>query len=155
MSLEKVKKVLKEYGLEDRLIVFDSGTETVEKAAEQIDCQPAEIAKSMAFEIEDRSILILAAGDIRIDNRKYKEEFGKKAKMIKKEDLLSKIGYPMGGVCPFDVNEGVEVYMDESLKKFNTLYPAGGTDNSVVKMKIEDLSKIIKPIKWIDVGKEV
>ena len=155
MSVEKVKAFLEKEGLKNRHREFEEGTETVEKATEQIGCLPSEIAKSMAFEIDDRSLLIVAAGDIRIDNKKYKEEFGKKAKMIKKEDLVERIGYPMGGVCPFEVKEDVEIYMDNSLKRFEKVYPAGGSENSVVELSLEELESLIKPIKWVELGKEV
>lgn len=155
MSVEKVKAFLEKEGLKNRHREFEEGTETVEKATEQIGCLPSEIAKSMAFEIDDRSLLIVAAGDIRIDNKKYKEEFGKKAKMIKKEDLMERIGYPMGGVCPFEVKEDVEIYMDHSLKRFEKIYPAGGSENSVVELSLEELESLIEPIKWVELGKEV
>lgn len=155
MSVEKARGFLKQHHLEDRIRVFEKGTETVEKAAEQIGCLPSEIAKSMAFELGERSILIVAAGDVRIDNKKYKDEFGKKAKMIKKEDLIEKIGYPMGGVCPFNVNEDVEIYMDHSLKRFEKVYPAGGSEDSVIELSLQELERIIQPVKWVDLGREV
>lgn len=155
MSVEKARGFLKQHRLEDRIRVFEEGTETVEKAAEQVGCLPSEIAKSMAFEIDGRCILIVAAGDIRIDNKKYKEEFGKKAKMIKREDLIEKIGYPMGGVCPFNVNEDVEIYMDHSLKRFEKVYPAGGSEDSVIELSLQELERIIQPVKWVDLGREV
>ncbi|MGO4987372.1 YbaK/EbsC family protein [Gallicola sp. Sow4_E12] len=155
MSVEKARRFLKQHHLGDRIRVFEEGTETVEKAAEQVGCLPSEIAKSMDFEIDERCILIVAAGDIRIDNKKYKEEFGKKAKMIKREDLIEKIGYPMGGVCPFNVNEDVEIYMDHSLKRFENVYPAGGSEDSVVELSLEELEKIIQPVKWVELEREV
>ena len=154
MSVEKVEKILESKGFKNRIFVFEEGTETSQKAAEQIGCQVENIAKSMAFDLGDRAILVVSSGRSRIDNRKFKDKFGKKAKMVSKDDLVEKIGYPMGGVCPFGVKDGVEVYFDQSLKKLDAVYPAAGDEASIVKLKLEEFEDLAQPVEWVDVTKE-
>ena len=154
MSVEKVEKILESKGFKNRIFVFEEGTETSQKAAEQIGCQVENIAKSMAFDLGDRAILVVSSGRSRIDNRKFKDKFGKKAKMVSKDDLVEKIGYPMGGACPFGVKDGVEVYFDQSLKKLDAVYPAAGDEASIVKLKLEEFEDLAQPVEWVDVTKE-
>ena len=153
MSLEKAKKYLERYNLEDRIMEFTESSATVKEAAKAIGCKESEIAKTLSFLIEDKPILIVVAGDCKIDNGKYKQEFGKKAKMIPYEEVEKLIGYNVGGVCPFGINENVTVYLDNSLKKFDTIYPACGESNTAIKLTIEELEKTSNYKKWIDVCK--
>ncbi len=153
MSVEKAKKYLKEKGYLDRVIEPDVSTATVELAAAAIGVEPGRICKSLSFIIDDRPILILAEGMARVDNRKYKEEFGKKAKMIQRDQVEELIGHEAGGVCPFGVNENVEIYLDESLKKWDTVYPAAGNANSAVRLELDELEKLVNARKWVDVCK--
>lgn len=154
MAIEKVKEYFKQYGMEDRVIEFDSSSATVELAAKVLNCREKDIVKSMAFMTPDGPIVIEVAGDARIDNSKYKKEFQCKAKMIKQDELVSQIGHPMGGVCPFAVNDNVKVYLDESLKQLDKLYPAVGTPNSAVKLNLQELEKYTNYEKWVNVTKE-
>ena len=154
MSYVKARECLKKYGLEERIIEFPISTATVKLAAEALGSTEGEIAKSMAFYINDETILIISAGDKRIDNSKYKQYFKVKAKMVPFEDVESVIGHAAGGVCPFGINEKVKVYLDESLKKYKYVYPACGTHNTAVKLSIEDLEKASNYDAWIDVCKE-
>lgn len=153
MSLEKAKKYLERYNLEDKIMEFTESSATVKEAAKAIGCKESEIAKTLSFLIEDKPILIVVAGDCKIDNGKYKQEFGKKAKMIPYEEVEKLIGHNVGGVCPFGINENVTVYLDNSLKKFDTIYPACGESNTAVKLTIEELEKTSNYKKWIDVCK--
>ena len=153
MSLEKAKKHLEKFNLEDKIMEFTLSSATVEEAAKAIGCKESEIAKTLSFLIEDKPILIVVAGDCKIDNGKYKQEFGKKAKMIPYEEVEKLIGHNVGGVCPFGINENVTVYLDNSLKKFDTIYPACGESNTAVKLTIEELEKTSNYKKWIDVCK--
>ncbi len=153
MSLEKAKKYLERYNLEDRIMEFTESSATVKEAAKAIGCKESEIAKTLSFLIEDKPILIVVAGDCKIDNGKYKQEFGKKAKMIPYEEVEKLIGHNVGGVCPFGINENVTVYLDNSLKKFDTIYPACGESNTAIKLTIEELEKTSNYKKWIDVCK--
>ena len=153
MSVEKAKKYLKEKGYLDRVIEPDVSTATVELAAAAIGVEPGRICKSLSFIIDGRPILILAEGMARVDNKKYKEEFGKKAKMIHREQVEELIGHEAGGVCPFGVNETVEVYLDESLKKWDTVYPAAGTSASAVRLSLQELEDACMPCTWVDVSK--
>lgn len=154
MSYVKARECLKKYGLEERIIEFPISTATVKLAAEALGTTEGEIAKSMAFHINDETILIISAGDKRIDNSKYKQYFKVKAKMVPFEEVESVIGHAAGGVCPFGINENVKVYLDESLKKYKYVYPACGTHNTAVKLSIEDLEKASNYDAWIDVCKE-
>ena len=153
MSLEKAKKYLERYNLEDRIMEFTESSATVKEAAKAIGCKESEIAKTLSFLIEDKPILIVVAGDCKIDNGKYKQEFGKKAKMIPYEEVEKLIGHNVGGVCPFGINENVTVYLDNSLKKFDTIYPACGESNTAIKLTIEELEETSNYKKWIDVCK--
>ena len=153
MSLEKAKNHLEKFGLADRIREFDVSSATVELAAKALGCEEAEIAKSMAFMVDDAPIIIVCAGDTKIDNAKYKAMFRTKAVMIKFAELEPLVGYAAGGVCPFDVNEGVTVYLDESLKRFNTVYPAAGTANSAVRLSFPELEKASQMSAWVDVTK--
>ena len=153
MSIEKAKKYLEKKGYLDRVIEPGVSTATVELAAAAIGVEPGRICKSLSFIIDDRPILILAEGIARVDNRKYKEEFGKKAKMIQREQVEELIGHEAGGVCPFGVNENVEIYLDESLKKWDTVYPAAGNANSAVRLELDELEKLVNARKWVDVCK--
>ena len=154
MSVEKAKKYLEEKGYLDRVIEPDVSTATVELAAAAIGVEPGRICKSLSFIIDDRPLLILAEGMARVDNKKYKSEFGKKAKMIPREQVEELIGHEAGGVCPFGVNENVEIYLDESLKAYDTVYPAAGDDHSAVKLTIPELEQVSGFTSWVDVCKE-
>ena len=154
MSFEKAKKHLEELGLSDRVKVFDVSSATVELAAAALGCDGAHICKSMSFKIDDeKSVLVLTSGDCKIDNAKYKAFFGKKATMLSFDEVEAKIGHAVGGVCPFGINEGVDVYLDESMKRFEKIYPACGSDNSAVELTIEELEKASGYKAWIDVCK--
>ena len=154
MAFERAKKHLEKHGLVDRIIEFPISTATVKLAAEALGCTDGEIAKSMAFFIGEEAILIISAGDKKIDNLKYKQCFKVKAKMIAYEEVEEYIGHAAGGVCPFGINENVKVYLDESLKVYEYVYPACGTANTAVKLRIEDLEKASNYVEWVDVCKE-
>lgn len=155
MSIEKVKNYLKKYGIEDKIIEFKTSSATVELAASALNCEPARIAKSLSFLVKDKPILIVAAGDVKIDNKKFKAFFGTKAKMIDKDNVEELIGHKVGGVCPFGINENVEVYLDMSLKRFETVFPACGSSNSAIELSIEELEKYSNYKQWIDVCKSM
>lgn len=153
MAFERAKEHLKQFGLENRVMVFDTSSATVELAAEAVGCEPARIAKTLSFQAEDACILIVAAGDARIDNKKYKAQFHTKAKMISFDEVEALTGHAVGGVCPFGVKEGVKVYLDESLKRFEVVYPACGSSNSAVKLTLPELERASGCEAWIDVRK--
>ena len=153
MSYEAARAHLEKYGLEDRIQLFDVSSATVELAAQAVGVEGARIAKTLSFKVDNGCILILAASDARIDNKKYKATFHKKASMPSPEEVLEQIGHPVGGVCPFGIKEGVPVYLDESLKRFDIVYPAAGTGNSAVKLTIEELYKSAEATGWVDVCK--
>lgn len=153
MALDKVKAFFAQYGIADRILEFETSSATVELAAEAVGCEPARIAKTLSFYVGDRVALIVAAGDARIDNPKYKAQFHGKAKMLKADDAEKLIGHAVGGVCPFAVNEGCDVYLDASLKRFDMVYPACGSSNSAIGLTLEELERYAKPVAWIDVCK--
>ena len=153
MSIERVRAYLKQWNLEERILEFDTSSATVELAAMAVGCEPARIAKTLSFQAGERTVLVVAAGNAKIDNRKYKEQFHAKASMLKAEDVTEKIGHAVGGVCPFGVNPGVEVYLDVSMKRFKTVYPAAGSSNSAIEMTLEELEKYAESLGWIDVCK--
>lgn len=155
MSLLKAKEHLKEYGFDNNVMEFDVSSATVREAAIAIGCKEEEIAKTLSFLIGENPILIVVAGDCKIDNSKYKAEFSTKAKMIPFEDVENIIGHAAGGVCPFGVNDGVTVYLDNSLKRFEYVYPACGSSNSAIKLGINELENTSGFTKWIDVCKTI
>ena len=153
MAIEKVKEYFRNYGMEDRVQEFDVSSATVELAAEALGCEPCRIAKTLSFVVNEAPILIVAAGDVKIDNKKYKAKFGTKAKMIAAADVENLVGHAVGGVCPFAVNENVTVYLDESLKRFQTVFPACGRSNSAIELTPEELERYSSFTEWIDVCK--
>ena len=153
MSLVKAKEYLTKYGLENKIMEFDVSSATVKEAAKAINCKEGEIVKTLSFIVNDMPILIAVAGDSKIDNSKFKEEFQTKAKMIPFDNVEELIGHAVGGVCPFGIHENVEVYLDNSLKRFDIVYPACGSSNSAVKLTLYELEKASNCKKWIDVCK--
>lgn len=154
MSFENVKKYFDGAGLGRRVIALEKSSATVEEAARAIGCEPKQIAKTMSFLVEDKPVLIVTAGDARIDNKKYKDTFHQKAKMIPGEQVEEYIGHAPGGVCPFALKPGVTVYLDISLKRFERVYPAGGNDHSAVDLTIEELMKYSGFSGWVDACKD-
>ena len=153
MSIEKGRAYFRQFGMEDRVREFDVSSATVELAALALGVEGARIAKTLSFKKNDSCILILAAGDARIDNHKFKEKFHMKAKMLAPDEVLSIVGHPVGGVCPFGINDGIDVYLDESLKRFETVFPAVGSANSAIELNLDELYKYSNAIEWIDVCK--
>ena len=153
MSIEKVKDYFRQYGMEGRVLEFPVSSATVELAAQALGCEPGRIAKTLSFLVGVRAVLIVAAGDAKVDNHKYKAQFGVKAKMLSADEVTALVGHAVGGVCPFAVNEGVTVYLDESLKRFDTVYPACGSSNSAIELTIPELERYSGFAGWIDVCK--
>lgn len=153
MAIEKVKAYFGKYGMEERIQEFDVSSATVELAAVALHCEPQRIAKTLSFMAGERAVLIVAAGDTKIDNAKYKAKFGKKAKMLTPEEVETLVGHAVGGVCPFAVNEGTEVYLDVSLKRFETVFPACGSSNSAIELTIPELEQYSGYTGWVDVCK--
>ena len=151
MSIEKVKAYFSAYGMDDRILEFPVSSATVELAAQG--CEGKRIVKTLSFGVNGRAILICAAGDAKVDNAKYKARFGVKAKMLTHEEAASMIGHAVGGVCPFAVNEGVEVYLDESIKRFETVFPAAGSSNSAIELTIAEMEQYSGFTAWVDVCK--
>ena len=154
MSLERAKAYLAEKGYADHIIELEDSSATVQLAAQALGVEPGMIAKTMSFLIGEEAILILTEGTAKIDNRKYKDTFHMKAKMISFEEVENWIGHAPGGVCPFGIKEGIKVYLDESLKQFDTVYPAAGNDHSAVKLTIAELEEVAGAAGWVDVCKE-
>lgn len=155
MAIEKVKEYFRQFGITNRIMEFEESSATVELAAAALNCQPARIAKTLSFMVNDQPILIVAAGDTKIDNPKYKAQFGTKAKMLSPEQAVALVGHAIGGVCPFAVNDGVTVFLDESLKRFQTVFPACGSSNSAVELTIPELERYSHFSAWVDVCKLV
>ena len=153
MSIEAVKEYLAQFNATDRVQEFDVSSATVELAAAALDCEPARIAKTLSFMVKGEAVLIVAAGDARIDNPKFKAQFGAKAKMLTPDEANNLVGHAVGGVCPFAVKEGVPVYLDASLKRFKTVFPACGSSNSAIELSIEELEEFSRHTEWIDVCK--
>lgn len=153
MAIEKVKEYFKQFGIADRVQEFTVSSATVELAAQALCCEPCRIAKTLSFMVDGHAVLIVMAGDAKIDNHKYKERFGKKAKMLTPDEAETLIGHAVGGVCPFGINEGVTVYLDNSLKRFATVFPACGSSNSAIELSIEELEKYSGYASWVDVCK--
>ena len=154
MSIERVKAYFEQLGMASRVLEFDVSSATVELAAQALNCEPCRIAKTLSFLVDGGPILIVMAGDAKIDNPKYKHRFGTKAKMLTPEEAVTLIGHAVGGVCPFGINDGVAVYLDESLKRFETVFPACGSGNSAIELTIPELERYAagNP-SWVDVCK--
>ena len=153
MAIERVREYFKKWNMEDRILEFDVSSATVELAAQALHCEGARIAKTLSFHVGERAILIVTAGDTKIDNAKYKATFGTKAKMLSFEEVEPLIGHGVGGVCPFGINEGVKVYLDESMKRFQTVFPACGSSNSAIVLTISEMEQYSGYEKWVDVCK--
>ena len=153
MAIDKVKEYFGKYNMSERIQEFEVSSATVELAAAALNCEGCRIAKSLTFKVAEQPIMIVVAGDAKIDNAKYKAQFATKAKMLTAEEALELIGHAVGGVCPFAVNDGVTVYLDESLKRFETVFPACGSSNSAIELTIEELEKYSGFTEWINVCK--
>ena len=153
MSIERVREHFAKYGIADRVREFETSSATVDLAAQALGCAPCRIAKTLSFLVDGQAILIVAAGDAKVDNPKYKARFSTKARMLTPEEAVSLVGHAVGGVCPFAVNEGVTAYLDESLKRFRTVFPACGSGNSAIELSIDELEKHSGYIAWVDVCK--
>ena len=153
MSIEIVRSYFRDDGRENRILEFDRSSATVELAAQAVGCEPARIAKTLSFKVEDQPILIVAAGDAKVDNTKYKAKFHTQAQMLKGDEVTELIGHAIGGVCPFGVPDSVDVYLDESLRRFETVFPAAGSANSAIELSMEELEKYSRAKEWIDVCK--
>lgn len=153
MSIERVRAYLQTKGMADRIQEFDVSSATVELAAKALGVEGQRIAKTLSFKLGDRVLLIVAAGDAKVDNSRYKAAFGGKAKMLTPDEAVSLVGHAVGGVCPFAVNDGVEVYLDESLKRFVTVYPAAGSANSAIELTCGELGELSGAKGWVDVCK--
>ncbi|HIY82282.1 MAG TPA: YbaK/EbsC family protein [Candidatus Rubneribacter avistercoris] len=153
MSIDRARAHLRALGMEERVLEFEVSSATVELAAAAVGCEPARIAKTLSFHVGEHVALVVAAGDARIDNPKFKAHFGCKAKMLKAEEAEPLVGHGVGGVCPFGVNEGVEVCLDESLRRFDTVYPAAGSAASAVRLSPDELARCSAPCTWVDVCK--
>lgn len=152
MAIDKVKEYFKKYNIENRIKEFDVSSATVEQAAKALNTEGKRIAKTMSFRLKDRIILIVLAGDAKISNSKYKAFFHEKAHMLGFDEVETIVGHPVGGVCPFAINEGIDVYLDESLIRFETVFPACGSTNSAIELKIKELEQYSNYISWIDVS---
>ena len=155
MSIERVRNYLQKWNMQDRIQEFDVSSATVELAAQALNVEGARIAKTLSYLVDGAAILVVAAGDIRVDNRKFKDAFHTKAKMLTADQAAEMIGHAVGGVCPFGVNEGVKVYLDKSLQRFETVYPAAGSSNSAIELTIPELEELSGYTAWVDVAKDV
>lgn len=153
MAMEKVRQYFKTWGVEDKILELDASSATVELAAQAVGCEPERIAKTLSFMVGEKPILIVAAGDTKIDNQKYKAQFSTKAKMLTPDEAIDLIGHAVGGVCPFGINDGVTVYLDDSLKRFKTVFPACGSSNSAIELTIDEIEKYSNYSSWVDVCK--
>ena len=153
MSIEKARAYLAQFGVDGRIQEFDESSATVELAAHALGVEPERIAKTLSFKAEDGCFLVVAAGDARVDNRKFKDCFGIKAKMLTADEVLDLVGHPVGGVCPFGINDNVPVCLDASLRRFETVFPAVGSGNSAIELTLEELYTFSKAIDWVDVCK--
>ena len=153
MAIERVRAYFREHGMEDRVREFEVSSATVELAAAALNCEPKRIAKTLSYMLDGVAILVVTAGDAKVDNAKYKSRFGTKAKMLTPDEAVELVGHAVGGVCPFALKEGVHVYLDESLKRFETVFPACGSGNSAIELTVDELEKYSNCSDWVDVCK--
>ncbi len=154
IKLEELIQYFKQYNLDSRIKTFSSSSATVELAAKALNCNPENIAKTLSFDVDNNTILIVTSGDMKIDNAKFKNKFNVKPKMLKLEEVEEKTGYPVGGVCPFNLKNNINVFLDISLKRFHDIYPACGTPNSAISLSIDELEKYSNFKEWVDVCKK-
>lgn len=154
MAIEQVREYFDKHNMADRIQEFEVSSATVELAAAALGCEPQRIAKTLSFSIDGQPILVVAAGDARVDNAKYRAQFGTKAKMLSPDEAVELVGHAVGGVCPFALKEGVAVYLDESLRRFETVYPACGSANSAIELSIDELEAHSHNADWVDVCKD-
>ena len=154
MSIEKAKNYLAQFGVENKIQEFDTSSATVELAAKALNCAPSRIAKSLSFMIAGKPTIVVIAGDVKVSNSKFKQQFQTKAKMLSFEEVESLIGHKVGGVCPFGINDGVDVFLDISLKQYQTVFPACGSSNSAIELTIAELEKFSAYKAWVDIGQE-
>ncbi|WP_411734839.1 YbaK/EbsC family protein [Paenibacillus sp. M2] len=153
MAIEKVKDFFKQYGMDSQIIEFEVSSATVDLAATALGCKPERIAKTLSFIVNGQAVLVVAAGDAKVDNKKFKEYFKTKAKMLSPDEAIDMVGHAIGGVCPFAIKNDASVYLDISLKRFDTMYPACGSSNSAIELTIKQLEKFSSYSEWIDVCK--
>ena len=153
MAIEKVKEFFRQHGMEEKVLEFETSSATVELAAQALHCEPCRIAKTLSFMGKEGPLLVVAAGDAKIDNPKFKAQFATKPKMLTPEQNVELIGHAIGGVCPFAVNDGVKIYLDESLKRFETVFPACGSANSAIELTMAELEKYSSSVAWVNVCK--
>ena len=154
MSAIKVKEYLKKYNMDKRIVTFDTPSATVKEAADNLHCEEKRIAKTLSFTTKNGYILIVMAGDVKIDNKKYRDEFKEKAHMLPNDIVEEVTGYPVGGVCPFAINEEIKIYLDVSLKRFETVFPACGSNHNAIEISLEELEEVVPYVNWVDVCKE-
>ena len=153
MAIERVREYFKQFNMEEKIMEFEVSSATVELAAQAVGCEPQRIAKTLSFKVNDECVLIVTAGDAKIDNSKYKGFFHTKAKMLTPEEVETLVGHAIGGVCPFGIEPGVKVWLDVSMKRFETVYPACGSSNSAIELNMKELERYSKSLGWIDVCK--
>jgi len=153
MAIEKVREYFRTLGIAERIQEFDASSATVELAAQALHCEPCRIAKTLSFKINESAVLVVAAGDAKVDNQKFKSQFAVKAKMLTPDEAIELVGHAVGGVCPFAVSPGTAVYLDESLHRFTTVFPACGSSNSAIELTIEELERYSHDAAWVDVCK--
>ncbi|MBC3901636.1 YbaK/EbsC family protein [Acetobacterium malicum] len=153
MAIEKVRDYFKQWNIESRILEFQTSSATVELAAQAVGCAPERIAKTLSFKLTEKCVLIVTAGDAKIDNSKFKAHFKTKAKMLSAEEVEHLVGHGIGGVCPFAVNGNVDIYLDDSLKRFDTVFPACGSSNSAIELTIAELEKYSNSAGWFDLCK--
>jgi prolyl-tRNA editing enzyme YbaK/EbsC (Cys-tRNA(Pro) deacylase) len=153
MSVETVKAYFKKFGMADRVQEFEISSATVELAAQALNVKPERIAKTLSFDKDTGCILVVTAGDAKVDNQKFKAAFGMKARMLAPDDVLRLVGHAVGGVCPFAIPENVPVYLDDSLKRFETVFPACGSGSSAIELSCDELFKFSNAVEWVDVCK--
>lgn len=153
MAIEKARAYLSKWDMDNKILEFETSSATVELAANALNCEPQRIAKTLSFKMNESCILIVCAGDAKVDNSKFKGKFDTKAKMLSVQEVADLVGHEVGGVCPFGINEGVGVYLDVSLKRFETVFPACGSANSAIELTVEELEKTSKCREWVDVCK--
>ena len=153
MGIEQARAYLQQWGIQNQILEFDSSSATVELAAQALHCEPGRIAKTLSFLVDGEAVLVVAAGDTKIDNAKFKAQFHTKAKMLTPEQAVELVGHAVGGVCPFGVKDGVKVYLDVSLQRFDIVYPACGSSNSAIELTISELEQYSRFDAWVDVCK--